>query len=191
VEAVTVDGRTYYYHEESRVTRWDRPDDAAAAEVAQRWRSTEGEKSERAREALEAHQTRVAEEKRMVEESSAAARALKDQVVAWSEAAGWRLGKNKPVKPGHSRAAVLARLLATMDAVPGLPETAFPPEWRAVDPANAAAAPSLADVRKAYRAAAKTVHPDRLPAAAAVETRAACTEVFGVLSTAHGALQDE
>jgi hypothetical protein len=80
-----------------------------------------------------------------------------------------------------------------MDVVAGVPvgsAGSFPDAWRAIDTGNTRDAPDIAEVRKAFRKAARTIHPDRLSSSASVHERAACTEVFGVLSAAHGVVQE-
>ena len=207
-EAKDASGRIYYFHEGSRISRWDVPTGAAAERIAVRQAAEEGEAARR----LEARRAelRAAEEREAAEreEASRVRAGLRKTVAAWAEGRGWggRKALRRAIRQGAPGGDTLPKrlVMSLLGGLAGVPVAgwaeggilgsfaplALPGGWAWAD-ASAAASECTSDaaLRKSYQLACRALHPDKtqgLPLA----LRLAGEEVFGVVNEAWEAFSD-
>ena len=208
IEAQDASGRTYYFNEVTRISRWDVPTGAAAESIAVR-QAAEKEEAARRLEARRA-ELREAESRESAEreEASRVRAGLRKTVAAWADERGWcgRKQLRRAIRLGAVGAATLPKriMMSLLSGLEGVPvegwkagrilgtsqPLAVPAGWTWSD-ASAGASECVADgaLRKAYQVAVRCLHPDKtqsLPLA----LRLAGEEVFGVVNEAWEALKD-
>lgn len=157
-EVTASDGRVYYYHKITRVSRWDRPDFTVMEAVDARIKESQSQIDE-------AVQRRKAEReviKSQEAEKAAVSEQLKIKIKTAIEK--WRCLPN-------NRTAGIIEMLSTLDKI--LP-TCIPQGFLTLNAANAA--PS--DVRKGYMRAVRLIHPDKLSPDLDLESKILAESVF-------------
>lgn len=193
VRAVTDEGVEYFWHAETRATRWTPPDEGTQAAMASRLAAER--EATAARAAARLAEMAAAEEDAALREEVRAAVAgeVGAAVEAWTGAAGWP-GKAKGMSK-DALVACLAALLGSLHTLPHLPRApgqapGAPYAFAAKLPATAGAAEAGA-VGKVFLRAARVVHPDKLPPGdgATVQARLMATAAFDALVTVHNAVK--
>lgn len=178
VKAHTAEGVPYYYHKETRETRWEKPDPKVGKQMEARRLRAEAEKERRRAARLAELKSREATQGSMAAEKEAVSAGVSKVIDTWAANAGWRASKKKAIG-GRRPVTILATLLATLDRIPGLPA-----EKVALDPRSAADGA----VKKGYLKTVRKIHPDKLAAGASAKVRASSEMAFAVLSAVYSAM---
>ncbi len=125
-------GREYYYHELTRISRWDAPTGAAAERIAVRQAAEEEEAARR----LEARRAELREaEGREAAEREEAGRVrvgLRKTVAAWAESRGWggRKALRRAIRTGAAGADTLPKrvVMSLLSGLGGVPVEGWRPE---------------------------------------------------------------
>jgi hypothetical protein len=158
------DGRVYYYHEVSRLSRWDKPSAEIATKHAERLQES---KAREEAEVTRRRNERRQEEERLARETdtrSALSAGLKKRLDQWRQKGRF----------GEQTKGVLDLLTTVHDICEFVP-----PEEA---PASGAGPPSNAAIKKAYMRAVRHIHPDKLPASLSLEQRVVAEAVFVVIT---------
>jgi hypothetical protein len=156
-QAVDGSGRVYWFHKETRQSRWTRPEDGVAAKIEARLaseRSATAERQEKRKAELAAKASTAATE---AAESEAARRNTQARLKAWA--------------PKYKKIHELLRTLHEL-----LPRSVLQAPLQIAD--------GSAGAKRGYREAVKVVHPDRLSGSLSVAERQLCEGAFSVLTDA-------
>ena len=194
------DGKLYYYHQSSRISRWTRPTGDTAERISSRLAAEE--EATLARQAARMEALDAAERAALAERDAAdgVRGKLVSAIAGWAEARGWTGVKGlrralKAKMPGAEslpKRAVIS-LLSGLSAVPvdgwatlECPSLSVPKgwDWRAHAGGDAV---SEKDVKKAFLAAVRALHPDKTKTQP-LALRLAGEEVFGILKSGWDAL---
>jgi len=193
VETVTDDGRVYYFHVASRISRWERPSGETAERISSRLQAdaaiTERRQAERHAELAE--KEAAAEAERIAAE--AARSKIIPTVVKWSESLGWNglkamrgvVRRGDVCAPRRAASALLGSLasvpVAQWEELIEKSPLALPKGWNALAPDAALIADK--DLKKSYLLAMRSLHPDKT-SGLSLELRLAGEEVFTIVKSA-------
>lgn len=184
VSVKTGDGRTYYYHQITRDTRWVKPDAETGARMEARRMLRDQETSRRQAERLAEIAAAEEEAGRRARETEEASRRTRQVVDAWSLAAGWKPGKKKALH-GKDPRSVLVQLLNSVSAqIPSIAD-----KLTGCLPTEKLAVAEWGAVKRAYLKVVRQIHPDKT-GGADTEFRAVANDVYTVLTGVYGAINE-
>lgn len=166
-EAVeTSDGSVYYYHKVTRISRWDYPSPEVQAALEERLRESQRQQEEAIQKRkLERETVRRAQE----EQSQVADRmqaTIRKTILQWKQPTG--PGKPRPFYDLLNTLHTIATVVSAGDVVKS--------------PLTSASKP--VEIKRAYFAAAKMLHPDKLTSEIPIEQRIMAEAAFVVLAEA-------
>ena len=156
-------GRTYWFHQETRQSRWAKPDAAVVEKLEARLQAERVAKQQR----LALRRAEMQEQEQRQQAAAHEAEAVRHDVKGC--VASWARGKD------------IRRLLLTLHEL--LPDSML--STPIADPPSTA----QLDVKRGYRDAVKLVHPDRLSASLGARDRQLCESAFGILTDAFKAFK--